>query len=136
MRVIFFLPILFLAIACNNSNSSGNATSHDSTKTVVVKTERESPANYLISEGNYRKNVAGRWVVEGTITNKATHTFYKDVVLKVFYYDKANKEIGSELLTVNDYFKPGSTKEFKVKSYGTYGAKSVGYKIVSAKVMD
>ncbi len=132
MRFVF-LSLLFFLFSCNEEVHTKTAVVSNTVNHEAIKKERESPVDFLKSEGSFRKNVAGRWVVEGTITNTATETMYKDVVVKVFYYKK-KKEVGAEELTVNDYFQPLGTKEFKVKSYGVTRADSVGHKIIGAKV--
>ena len=136
VKTIFLLAILFLAASCNNGNSLIKAAPASEATISVAKNERENPINFLKTEGSYRKNVARRWVVEGTITNTATETIYKEVVIKILYYNKAKAEIGSEEQTINDYFQPGRPKKFKVKSYGVYGAKSVGFQLISAKPLN
>lgn len=94
--------------------------------------EKANPMGFLKAACTYRKNIIGEWVLEGTVTNTAKLATYKDIVLKIVYYSKTKTQIGTEEKIVYDYFKPNSTQQFKVKSFGYEGTESIGFQILSA----
>ena len=57
--------------------------------------ELENPAGYIKSEINWRKNLVGSIVLEGTLSNTATLVNFKDPVILVTWLSKSNESIGT-----------------------------------------
>jgi hypothetical protein len=83
--------------------------------------------------GNYRKNLVGKFVIDGSIQNKATIATYKDVQLKLNYYSKTGSFLGAENKIIYEFYGPGSSRSFSIKSAGYSGAKSVKIDVTGAK---
>ena len=142
MRIPDFLSLVaVMMLACalkschSDSSSAGYSNSrhsYQSTKMSLEEQEKGNPLSFLSCDGTYRKNLLGEWVLEGTISSSASVAEYKDVVLEVHFYSKTNTDLGTEYHTVYEYFPPGKSKRFKIKTYGYKGAKKVGWNVSGA----
>ena len=129
------LTVLSLAIiGCNSGSTTGydSGQSYLETKMKLEDKEKQNPTSFLSTDGTYRKNLMGEWVLEGSISNSATVATYKDVILKVNFYSKTNTYLGSENEAIYEYFPPGKSKKFKIKTYGYKGTKTIGWNIFGA----
>lgn len=98
----------------------------------VEDQEKANPVTYLKAEGNFRDNLIGQWIVEGNISSEATIVNYKDAVIMVSFYSKTETLLGKEHFIVYDYFRPGSSKEFKIKTKGFKGTTIIGLEVTGA----
>ena len=121
-------------ISCDSGSSLNYDTSpsYEQTKMSLEDTELQNPTSFLSSDGTYRKNLMGEWVLEGKISNSATIATYKDVVLTVRFYSKTKTLLGTERQPVYDYFPAGKSKRFKIKTYGYKGTNTIGWEVTDA----
>jgi len=77
--------------------------------------ELENPVAYIKSEINWRKNLVGTIVLEGTLQSVATVATFKDPVLLVTWLSKSNENLGSNQYKVDKQLKAGETISFKLK---------------------
>jgi len=77
--------------------------------------EIENPSAYIKSEINWRKNLVGTIVLEGTLRSVATLATFNDPVLLVTWLSKSNESLGSNQYTVDKQLKAGETISFKLK---------------------
>lgn len=129
------LTVLTFGLTNCNSGSSGSydtEPSYQETKMSLEEKEKRNPTSFLSSDGTYRKNLVGEWVLEGTISNSATIATYKDVVLEIRFYSKTKTLLGTEKEAIYEYFPAGRTKNFKIKTFGYKGTTSIGWDIVNA----
>ena len=77
--------------------------------------ETENPASYIKSEINWRKNLVGTIVLEGTLQSVASLATFKNPVLLVTWFSKTNESLGSNQYTVEKQLKAGETISFKLK---------------------
>jgi len=77
--------------------------------------EMENPVAYITSEINWRKNLVGSIVLEGTLSNTATVVNFKDPVILVTWLSKSNESIGTNKYPVNKYLPSGETISLKLK---------------------
>lgn len=86
------------------------------TQLPAVDLEHAYPTNYLSAGGTYRPNF---WQTEeeisGTITNKAFHTNYKDIRIRVSYFSQTKTVIGTQDYIIYEYVPYGSTQAFTLK---------------------
>ena len=130
MKILTFACCISFFISCNSNNNS--YPSYQSTKMSLEEKEKDYPTSFLRGNITYRKNLIGEWVLEGTITNTATLAIFKDVILKISYYSKTQTPIGIEEKTLYDYFKPNSSQNFKIKTFGPEGTTTLNFQILSA----
>lgn len=118
-----------------NNNIVQEEPTYNETKSTLENQERANPLDFLSTNGTYRDQVLGtKKVLEGTISNAATIVTYKDVVLEVTYYSKTNSIIGTETLTLYDYFPPRKKKSFTAKTKAPDKTASIGWEITYASV--
>lgn len=127
-----------IGLNCCGSNSTNDfntetGSSYQETKMTLEEQERANPMAFLSTDGTYKKNLLGEWVLNGTVSNSATVATYKDVVLEVHFYSKTKSLIGTEKHSLYEYFVAGKTKSFKIKTFGYKGTSSIGWDIISAK---
>jgi len=132
LLIFFCLTTTLHSCNSNNTSSSSPSSSYQETKMSLEDKEKANPLAFLRAKGTYRQNLLNQWVLEGSVTNIATIASYKDVVLRIVYYSKTETEIGTEDKTVFEYFKPGNSQEFKIKSKGYEGTEKIGFQILSA----
>jgi hypothetical protein len=138
-KLLLFASIIALISCEQNSSPSTGGSDHSSTgeyqeaKGSLESQERNNPLSFLSVTGNYRKNLVGKFVINGSIQNKATIATYKDVQLKLNYYSKTGSFLGAENKIIYEFYGPGSSRSFSIKSAGYSGAKSVKIDVTGAK---
>lgn len=132
------LSLSFLLSNCNSgsSNSYDSAVTYQEAKMSLEDQEKQSPTQFLTTDGTYRSNLIGEWVLEGTVTNTATVAKYKDVVLIVEFLSKTGTLLGTENHAIYEFFPAGKTKRFKIKTAGYQGTSKVNWSIESATAAD
>lgn len=101
----------------------------------IEEIERSKPVKFLSSKADYKKNIWGTKIkLNCTIKNTATIASYKDVVLRVTYFNDAKTVIGNSDHTLFDNFPSQSEKAVEMKIDNVKHTDSISCKIVSAKV--
>jgi hypothetical protein len=97
--------------------------------------EHARPQEFIILSYAARKNLLGETVIEGSLTNNAELTAYRDLRLIIYFDDNAGNAIDSAGQTVFDKIAPGGGKaEFKLKEKGPRKAREVRVKLKDAIV--
>lgn len=135
IHTLFIFLLLALSTACDSGYADGTS-SYEDAKLTLEQQENLYPLSFITTDGTYRKNLIGEWVMEGSVTSTAAVANYKDVVLTINYYSKTNTLIGSEHHTLYEYLTPGNSLKYKIKSYGYRGTSSVGIEIEDAIAAD
>lgn len=136
MKYILIIPtFIFFFTACENKkdyeiNSDRN---YEKGKVTLQQTEQKSPVNFLIIEGENKKNIIGQTVIKGEITNNAKIVSFKDVEIKLSFFSKTGALLEEDREVVYETIKPGNSKKFKSKYYTPKGTDSVKFKIITAK---
>ena len=126
--------LLILIIASYIYNRTQTANGFVSPRT-LVDPERSNPPAFLQAGGTYRPNFwRTQWNVSGSISNKASHTNYKDVVVKVVFLTQTNTVIDTKYYTVYDYFPYGLQKAFTLTLDKPSIAATCGWQVVKATV--
>lgn len=133
-KLKFFAGVICIApfAACHSSTSPGNFSppSYQEQKLSIEEHEKQNPLHFLSSGGEYRKNMLGRFVLDGTIVNSATVATYKDVVIEISFYSKTETLLGTKQHSFYEYYPPGSTKTFQLKLDGFEGTAKLGWEVV------
>ena len=74
-----------------------------------------NPTGYINGQINWRKNLVGSTVLEGTLSNTATVVNFKDPVILVTWLSKSNETIGTIQFSVNKTLPAGETISYKLK---------------------
>ena len=135
-------------MSCSNSNDSSKSSEEKSSKvqqvpqeqsygdkkTSLEDEERSSPMSFLSIGGTYHKQTIGaKFVLNISITNKATIAVYKDVEITINYYSKTKALIGNETKKYYDYFHPQTTSNYEEKIKAPNETVSLGWEIIHAK---
>jgi hypothetical protein len=133
----FFIGLFlaaFLFAACNgNDKQQKENSNYEKNKESLKETEQKQPAKFLSIDGNKRKNLIGRTIVKGSITNNAKVVTFKDVEIKIKFYSKTGAPIEEDTETIYETIAPGKTVDFKTKLFTAKGTDSVSFEIVTAK---
>jgi ferric-dicitrate binding protein FerR (iron transport regulator) len=106
-------------------------------KTTLFKEERASSGRYLVNDFKWRDNFVKQTIVEGKISNSAIFTSYKNVKLKVIYYDINKNQTAVDYFTVRKSVKPGGSVDYKYRlSNWLKGTKSVDVEIAEAYTIE
>ncbi|CAN5833455.1 hypothetical protein BH11BAC7_BH11BAC7_33380 [soil metagenome] len=141
MNILFRQPhgisglLIFLFFsACTPHTTPNNYTAagYEEQKMTLEEQEKQNPLSFLSSDGTYRKNLLGRFVLDGTITNKATVATYKDIVLQIKFYSQTETLLGTKDFSIYEYYPPGSTKTFQLKVDAVNGTEKIGWSIIKA----
>ena len=130
------LSILLLSCDSNGIKSFNQNMSYNDLKVAIWEKEKENPLEFLSIDGTYRSNLVDEWVLEGNIANSAIIANYKDIVIKVSFYSKTKTLIGTENLTIYDYFPAGEYSKFKLKTTSYNEAYSISWEIVRASISE
>jgi hypothetical protein len=78
--------------------------------------EHQTPSNYLGANGTYRSNFWGNKVIlNGRVVNNASHTNYKDIVVRVTFFSATHTAVQTQDYVVYDYVPFGASKTFELK---------------------
>lgn len=152
---LFFKPKKETSAAAEDSTVSVPHT-HDSliTDKVVMEDQKETPrlqvteasnktrqaetfnpAKYLVKTIKTRKNIVGKTIIEGTVTNKTPNMIFKDIVIDVAYLSKTGTTISTQRFVVYEVAKPGKKVPFKFKARSPEGTKTFSTELVTAAVV-
>jgi hypothetical protein len=135
MKPLFACSLLALTLlACKNNTGEkkfDNA-SYETVKESLAEKEKKNPARFLVVNNRDRKNLIGQTVVVGTLTNKASICWYRDVELKLSFYSKTGVKLDEGLETVYENIAPGKSVKFKTKYFAPKGTDSVAIIITKA----
>ncbi|NCI47515.1 FxLYD domain-containing protein [Sediminibacterium soli] len=124
-----------VAFGCKNGKKEKefDTKSYEQVKESLAEKEKNSPAKFLFVESRDRKNLIGQTVVKGTLTNRATVCWYKDVEIHLSFYSKTGVKLDEGLETVYENIAPGKTVRFKTKYFAPKGTDSVAVQVTKAK---
>ena len=75
--------------------------------------EHVFPKNYLEATGTYKPIIfTHKWHIDGLLLNKASHTNYKDVRVKVNFYSQTRTVVGSTEYVLYQFVPQGTTQQF------------------------
>jgi RNA polymerase subunit RPABC4/transcription elongation factor Spt4 len=103
-------------------------------KEELRKKEASHPTDYIGVEYTWRVNLIANTILEGTVSNKATISGFKNVTIRANFYSKTDMLLGKEDFTVMEFIKPGHNVPFRHKIVGWWeGATQSKYEILSAE---
>jgi len=127
------LILILLLLGVFLYNKAHTPAYYTSTSASILDPERSYPKAFLVANGTYHPNFWGtKEEIDGTVTNKATHTNYKDVHVSVIFYSQTNSVISTQEYILYDYFPYGSTKAFSLKVDKPAAAATCGWIAVGA----
>ena len=132
---LFILSFVFTACGGNENEAEAKAKDkYEQNKETLEQTEKKSPKRFLSVEGENKKNLLRQTVIKGTIINKASVASYKDVDVELSFYSETGALLLKDHEVVYKVIAPGTSENFKYKTYAPKGTDSVVMKIADAKV--
>lgn len=134
-KLLFIVSVLFVMASCNDNKKDKkfDAESYEKVKETLAEKEQKNPAKFLIISNRDRKNIIGQTVVLGTLANRATVCWYKDIEIKLSFFSKTGVKLDEGLETVYENIGPGKTIKFKTKYFAPKGTDSVAVVVTKAK---
>lgn len=133
-KMIFVLAVFTLFTACKNDKKEKDfdQNNYETVKESLAEKEKNNPKRFLLVSNSDRKNLIGQTVVKGSISNKATICWYKDVELRLSFYSKTGVKLDEGLETIYEHIGPGKTIKFKTKYFAPKGTDSVAITVNKA----
>jgi len=136
-QYIVALSCLFILFACTDADTASDkfdTNSYEKTKATLADKEKENPKTFLkISGTDKRRWLFGTTVYKGTIENTATSVAYKDVRVKLLYFNTDKEQVANHEEVVEEAIEPNESVSFKAKYKTPKGTDSVYAYIMSAK---
>ena len=133
-KIALVLTAVVILIACKDDKKEKtfDNSSYETVKETLAEKEKNNPKRFLMVSNTDRKNLIGQTVVKGTISNKATVCWYKDVELRLSFYSKTGVKLDEGLETIYENIGPGKTVKFKTKYFAPKGTDSVAISVNKA----
>jgi hypothetical protein len=138
MKSIIAILVILCSVftACSGDDRSAEAKAKDKyeqTKESLEETEKKDPKRFLSVDGNDKKNLLRQTVIKGTISNKATVAKFKDVDVELSFFSSTGALLLKEHEVIYEVVEPGSSVNFKTKTYAPKGTDSIAMKVFGAK---
>lgn len=137
LRIIFSLFIIgvialaIFIISNRNRGGSSSTAAYYQSKMSVGEYERTHPNEFLTAKGTYNETFFGNKMrIQGSVTNKATVTNFKDIVIEVRYYSGTKTLIKTEQFVMYEFVPAHSTKKFEWKITPPSGTETLGWDAV------
>jgi hypothetical protein len=126
ITIIAMIALFIVGYAFYNYQQRTSSVSYPNISN-FVDPEHRNPASYLVVAGNYRPNLWGnKELINGTITNNASHTNYKDIHIRVNFLSQTNTVISTKEYVVYQYVPYGSSVPFNVTTDKPAAAATIG----------
>ena len=134
LSVFIFINIV---TACGTKNNKNFDTkTYEQTKKNLANKEKRDPLQFLsISGSNKRNRLFGTTVYKGLIYNKATVIGYKDVRIKLLYFNTQGKQTANHEEQFDTVINAGDNLNFKAKYRTPKGTDSVAAFIMNATIV-
>lgn len=126
---VFAWVILF---SCKGDDKKIDNTSYEKQKESIEQKERSNALNFLHVEGEYKKNIIGQTVVSMNVKNTATIVTYKNVRVRMLFYDKEGKVFENHEEIIEKQLHPGDRQKIKSKYFAQRKTDSIAFSIMSA----
>ncbi|MES2004402.1 MAG: FxLYD domain-containing protein [Bacteroidota bacterium] len=133
-KIVVAVVMLVAFVACKDEKKEKkfDTESYEKVKESLAEKEQKNPAKFVMVSNHKRKNIIGQTVVIGTLTNRATVCWYKDVEIKLSFFSKTGVKLDEGLETVYENIGPGKTVKFKTKYFAPKGTDSVAVIVTKA----
>lgn len=133
-KLIGITLLLITSLACKNEKKDGkfDTKTYEQVKETLADKEKNNPVKFLFVSNHDRKNLIGQTVVKGTISNRATICWYKDMEIRLSFFSKTGVKLDEALETVYENVGPGQTVKFKTRYFAPRGTDSVAIVVTKA----
>jgi hypothetical protein len=133
-KYILLFSLIYLLCSCKSDPATIDAKAYKEQKQSLADKEKIKPLAFLYVKSTHRKNWFGQTVVEGTITNMAAVSSYKNVRLKMLCYDMNDRMVEEHEDILDVILKPNTNKDFKLRYRLPRNTDSIAVSVMSAAV--
>lgn len=102
----------------------------------LLRAESANPPNYMEIDFSFKKKFLGDYEVEGSITNQAQETYYKDPEVRMYFMDKNYTKLDSVSEIIFGEFGPGDKLDFVMSHKGPKSTQLIDISVIRAKVSE
>jgi hypothetical protein len=125
--------IILLVFLYFRNQSINSYTSSNKPNIPYIDPEKQDPTSFLNAVGTYKPNFWGtKEEISGIISNKATHTNYKDVHLRVDFFSQTKTVVSSQEYIIYQYVPYNTNQAFSLSITKPAAAATLGLGVVSA----
>jgi hypothetical protein len=129
--------ITFIVACSNNNNKSFDSKNYQQTKENLANKEKTNPLQFLSISGTDKRNrLFGTTIYKGKIFNKATVIGFKEVRVKLLYFNAQGNQTANHEEQFDGVINAGDDFNFKAQYHTPKGTDSVAAFIMSASVAD
>lgn len=130
---VLIVALVLIIAACNDTQEkTNNSSKYEDTKGDLKHQEEINLSKFISYTGTWKKNIGGKFVINGYLSNDASLANYKDYKIRVDFYNNNQKKISSDIYTIYEKLRSGQMKAYTLKVKGPKDAKSIGFKTVDA----
>lgn len=131
-RLFPFLFIIAFFAECKNGDKKFDSTSYEKEKESLEQKERKNPLRFLKVQGESKKNIIGQTVVRVNLTNTASVVTYKNVRIKMLFYDREGNVFENHEELLEKQIHPGERQKIKSKYFSQRRTDSIAFTVMSA----
>lgn len=138
MKQLLLLTILVIILAAcgQKDNKNFDQKNYEQTKQTLAANEKGNSLLFLsVTGSDKRRWLFGTTIYRGSIHNKATVIAYKNVRIKLLYFNSEGKQTANHEEEFEAVINPGDNYNFKAKYQTPKGTDSVAAFIMRAKVV-
>lgn len=130
--ILFLVYLVYINNVHRGSGTTDRVTYSES-KMSVGDYESAHPSEFLHAGGTYNETFLGNKIkIQGQVTNKATVTNFKDMVIQVSYFSGTKTLINTERFVLYEFLPAHSSKSFNWKIKPPGGTETIGWDVVNA----
>lgn len=136
MRIVVIASFVVMCLLSCNQTKTDKIDEQDyaKTKESLESKEKKSPLRFLKVDADFHKNIIGQTVIKGEVKNIATVAVYKNIRLKLLYYNKEGKLFENHEEVLDGSLSPGDAKKYKAKYRTKEKTDSIAVSVMSADV--
>ena len=104
-------------------------------KTSLEQKEASNPLEYLSVHGKMHKNLIGRKIIKGSISNMASIASYKNMEMAITFLSGTQTELQTQQFFVNDFVTPNNAISFRNVFNAPAETEGFRIKVLSATAM-
>jgi hypothetical protein len=131
--------LCLLVYSCDDSSAGSSIFSStprektaDEIRAELKQKEQQEFYKYIAAKSSMRKNLIGETVLEGTISNLAALSSFKDIVFEITFISKTGTEIDIQNHIVHELIGPQKLIRFKIKTITSKAATDFSFRLIGA----
>ncbi len=131
--ILTFIITTFL-FACSNSENEKQDDAYIQSKETILTKEQNNPKEFLSVSNDDKKNLFGKTIVKGVITNNASIVSYENVRIQLLSFQN-QKMVEEHEDVIKGIIPPGGKNNFTIRYRLPKGTDSLHLNVMSAVVV-